>query len=208
MKIFSSTDYNNKSTYFKALPSKFHKVDELLIRGPHPNFFDVFELKKEGVTQIYDFRHVDIRGFKFIERFACKLAGIKYIRRPFSFLTNKYPTKSDYESIAKSVKDNGENGGKTLFHCNSGTHRTALMSAFYQITKGKTIEQSVKSNTNYSEDVNIAILDNVTNTNYFSRNRVDTTTKNPLKRIKNIYNNRIQKATQKAFLDFIDIVSV
>ena len=183
-------------------------VDNLLVRGPRPHFRDIFKLKEEGVTQIYDFRHVDIRGCKFIEKFACKMAGIKYVRRPFSFLTNRYPTKSDYEDISKSVKTNGVNGGKTLFHCNSGTHRTALMSAFYEITKGETLENSVRLNPDYSERVNDSIRRQVTNTNYFSRNRVDTTTKNPIKRMMNIYNNKVQTATRRAFEQFVDIVSV
>ena len=44
-------------TTFCALPKKYEIVDDYLIRGPHPCFCDVFTLKKEGVNQIYDFRH-------------------------------------------------------------------------------------------------------------------------------------------------------
>ena len=199
---------NNKRPTFKTLPSKYTAVDNYLIRGPHPKFFDVFKLKEEGVTQIFDFRHVDIRGSKFVERFACKLAGIEYVRKPFSFLHNEYPTKRDYETIAHAVKENGENGGKTLFHCRSGAHRTALMATFYKITKGESVKTCAKTNPNYSEDVNNAINEQIKNTNYFSRNRVNTETKNPLKRLKNIFNNQVQKVTKKAYEQFVDIVSV
>lgn len=203
-----NTTNSKQNVTFRALPKKYSKVDDGLIRGPHPSFNDVFELKKEGVTQIYDFRHISIRGSKFLEKLACKLTGIKYIRRPFSFLTGHYPTKADYQAIAESVKTNKENGGKTLFHCNSGTHRTALMSAFYDITKGNPVKDCVLSDGQYPIRVEEAIAKNITNTNFFSRNRVDTTTKNPFKRMKNIYNNRVEKATKKAYNQFVDFISL
>ena len=200
--------YNVNSPNFTALPKKYKFVDNTLLRGPHPSICDVFRLKKEGVTQIYDFRHVSVRGMKFAERFACRIAGIKYIRKPFSFLTGKYPSKLDYETISKSVADNGKNGGKTLFHCRSGTHRTSLMSAFYQITKGKPVKECISSDGKYSETVEKVMNDQIKNTNFFSRNRVDITTKNPFKRMKNIYNNRVEKATKTAYNMFVDFISV
>lgn len=108
----------------QGVGQKFQTVDKYLIRGPRPTVREVFQLKKQGVTQIYDFRHKSFRGMKFMERIACKLTGIKYIRKPFSFLQGNTPKLQDYEEIAKSVKQNGKRGGKTFFHCNSGKHRT------------------------------------------------------------------------------------
>ena len=121
----------------KALPPKYKAVDNYLVRGPHPNVFDIIKLKKEGINKIYDFRQIGVRGFKWIERLACYFTGIDYNRKPYSFLRGEFPSQEEYEKIANEVRLNGENGGKTLFHCNSGTHRTSLMTAFYEITKGK-----------------------------------------------------------------------
>lgn len=209
-----STTINSKQGYlgcspsFTSLPKKYKMVDSSLLRGPHPSVIDVFKLKDEGVTQIYDFRHLSGGGLKFIEKIACKLAGIEYIRKPFSFLEGKYPTGEDYSSIAKSVAQNSEKGGKALFHCNSGTHRTSLMSAYYAITKGKPVINCVTSDGKYPELVEKVMKEQIVDTNFFSRNRVDTQTKNPLKRMKNIYNNRVEKATRKAFNMFVDFISV
>ena len=66
----------------QGVEQKFQTVDKYLIRGPRPTVREVFQLKKQGVTQIYDFRHKSFRGMKFMARIACKLAGIIYIRKP------------------------------------------------------------------------------------------------------------------------------
>lgn len=83
----STNNYNNTLS-FQALPKKYSVVDECLIRGSHPHVMDVFRLKKEGINQIYDFRENSYKGFKFAEKIACKLLGIKYIRIKYSFYTN------------------------------------------------------------------------------------------------------------------------
>ena len=98
------------------LSNKYKKVDNYLIRGPHPKISDLIALKNEGVTQIYDFRHISVRGFKFIEKFACKQLGIQYIRHTFSYLEGEYPTIQEFAKVAKNVKETGKNGGNTLFH--------------------------------------------------------------------------------------------
>lgn len=191
---------------FRALPQKYNIVDKYLIRGPHPHFYDVFALKKEGVNKIYDFRHYGIKGFKWIEKLACKLAKIEYIRKPYNFLSEGFPTLQDYETIAHDVLQNGEKGGKTLFHCNSGTHRTALMAAFYDITKGKPLAECKKENPHFHKCVSKAIIKQVINENFFSRNRVFKDSKNPFVKAKNRFNNKVQKAISKAFCSFVSIV--
>ena len=195
----------NRGGSFCALPKKYKVVDKSLIRGPHPNICDIFRLKKEGVTQIYDFRHYGLRGFKTVEKLACKVAGIQYKRRAFSFLEGNYPILADYESISKSVKQNGEKGGITLFHCNSGTHRTSLMSAFFRITKGEPISKC-KTKPGYHDDIDRIIQEEVADAHYFSRNKLKTKAMNPIIRMMNIFNNNVQNATQKAYDMFMDIV--
>ncbi len=193
---------------YGALPKKYKVVDEYLLRGPHPCFCDVFALKKEGVNQIYDFRHNSVKGFKWVERLACKFAGVEYIRKPYSFLFDKFPTQADYEALSKDVFLNGKNGGKSLFHCNSGTHRTALITAFYDITKGKSLDICKKEDLNYLQNVELAIDKHIISERYFSRNKVDKHTLNPIKRMKNVFNNKVMEVTNKAFELFVDMLSI
>ena len=82
------------------------------------------------------------------------------------------------------------------------------MSAYYAITKGKSVIDCVTPDGKYPELVEKVMREQIIDTNFFSRNRVDTQTKNPLKRMKNIYNNRVEKATREAFNMFVDFISV
>ena len=203
-----NSNSNSQKLTFKQLPKKFTSVDKYLIRGPHPCLYDLYQLKKEGVTQIYDFRHKSIHGFKFAEKVACKVLGMKYIRKPYSNLYGKYPTVQEMEEMAQSVAKNGEQGGKTLFHCNSGRHRTAHMSAFYEITKGKQSLQEVKekSGQNFEEKFKIIIQKQLIEQDYYSRKHNRYKGKNPIKRLLAAINNRYAYAIQKGQKLFIDTI--
>ena len=193
----------------KGLNPKYMKIDEYLVRGPHPKISDLIELKKEGVTQIYDFRHIGIRGFKFIEKYICKELGIKYIRRPYSHLNSQYPTINDLTEIARSVKTNGEKGGKTLFHCNSGSHRTAHVSAFYELTKGENIGDVINriGIIKYAEKVQEVLDKHFYKQKYFNRQYKNTGTLNPIKNLKNRFNNRVIEAVNAAHASFLAIIT-
>ena len=198
---------NNSSPSFCALPKKYRVVNEHLIRGPHPHVWDVFKLKKEGVNKIYDFRENNLKGFKFLEKFACKILGIDYTRIKYSFLHDMFPTVEDYTRIAQSVEKNGEKGGITLFHCNSGTHRTALMSAFSEITKGKKVEECMRD-PDYLQKVEDVVNKHIISTNYFSRNQIVEHTNNPIKRLQNRFNNKVDKGIRRAYREFREFLHV
>lgn len=191
------------------LSNKYRKVDDYLLRGPHPRISDLIDLKNEGVTQIYDFRHISVRGFKFIEKYACKKLGIKYIRYPFSYLKGEYPSVNEFEKIAHDVKQTGLGGGKTLFHCNSGSHRTAHMAAYYDLTKGENINDVFNKLgvIKYSEKMQEVIENHFYKLNFFNRKETKEKTLNPLKFLKNKFNNRVKHATEQAHASFIAIVT-
>lgn len=201
----------NQSSFvlpFCALPSGYTKVDNYLIRGPHPSVRQLLSLKKEGVNQIYDFRHLSNFGCKFIERFMCRLNGIKYIRLPYSNLYGEYPDLSVFEKVAASVKQNGENGGRTLFHCNSGRHRTSHFSAFYALTKGKSLEIAQNNyKDTYEPTVNKIIQEQVIDKKYFSRIKKEYTGINPIMRLITEYNNKIVDGIFNAHQKFVDMLS-
>ncbi len=189
-----------------ALPDNYVWVDEYLIRGPHPCISDIIRLRQQpiGVTQIFDFRHISNWHFKFIEKWCCKVLGIKYIRVPYSNLYGDYPQLSLFEDIANSVRQNGEEGGKTLFHCNSGRHRTAHFSAFYKLTKGmplKTVQMQLGPE--YENTVLEIIKDQIIDKNYFNRKIVDYHGINPLNIEMVKHNNLVAAALVKAHEYFL-----
>lgn len=204
---YSNQNMNTSNISFGILPKKYKVVDNYLIRGPHPNIKDIINLKKEGINKIYDFRHYGIKGFKWIERIACNLVGIEYKRKPYSFLQGKFPTKEEYETIAKEVKINGENGGKTLFHCNSGTHRTSLMTAFYEITKGSPLDDCKKDTFNFGKLVDDTVKKHILDFRYFERNRVRLTRGTlPIINAKNKFNTKVTNGINRAFNLFMDMM--
>ena len=191
------------------LSNKYTPVDNYLIRGPHPGIGQLLALKNEGVTQIYDFRHFGVRGFKFVEKYLCRELGIKYIRCPFSYLENQFPPLCVFEHIAKSVKQNGQNGGKTLFHCNSGSHRTAHMAAFYDLTKGEPLQKVLYggSAVEFAKHLNEVIEKHFYKKKYFSRDFIHERTLNPIKYFQNKFNNRVKVATDYAHSLFLSLVT-
>lgn len=203
-----NTEQNTQNITFKKLPNKYRKIDEYLIRGPHPTFCDLFKLKKEGVTQIYDFRHKSIHGVKWLEKLTCNLLGIKYTRKPYSNLYGEYPTIQEFEQITHTVAQNGKQGGKTLFHCNSGRHRTAHMSAFYELTKGEKSLKTTKEELGdqFGDKVYEIINREVAGKNYHSRKLDLYNGKNPIKKIIAHINNRYANAIKKGQKMFIDTI--
>ena len=189
------------------LPQGYYKVDNYLVRGKHPSPVDLYKLKKEGVNKIYDFRHHSNFGYKFVERFLCKLFGIEYTRLAYSnFSPKEYPKLDTFEKVSQEVIHNGENGGITLFHCNSGRHRTSHFSAFYKITKGKPLE-SVKSTLgdeykNYRDKI---ILEQVDEKNYFNRKIDNYDGWNLIKKWHASFNNMIYDGLQNAHKWFLDM---
>ncbi len=206
---YTPKKHNNYSSaiIFKALPKQYSKVDEYLIRGPHPSIKNLLILKQEGVNQIFDFRHLSNFGFKFIEKFLCKLLGIKYTRLPYSNLYGEYPKLETFEQTAAKVKQNGNNGGRTLFHCNSGRHRTAHFAAFYKLTKGESLKK-VQAKKNYKQLAKDIIQEQIYNTNYFSRTKIEYKGRNPIKRILIKYNNKIYDCLNNAQRMFLELIKL
>ncbi len=157
----------------------------------------MIELKKEGVNQIYDFRHKSPRSRNLVEKIACWFMDIKYKRKAYSNL-GEYPKVKDFEEIAQDVTQNGKNGGKTFFHCNSGLHRTAHMSAFYKLTQGKSLEATKQQLGDKYRETAISILKSeVIHKGYYSRNFSTYKGKNPIKIIIKKMNNYYVRAIRR-----------
>lgn len=198
----------SKALEFKALPKKYSKVDDFLIRGPHPSINDLIKLKKEGVTQIFDFRYKEFFSSKFIEKITCKILGIEYKKAPYNALYQQFPGTEAFEKVAKSVAKNGETGGKTLFHCNSGRHRTAHMSAFYELTKGKQTLEEVRTTLGkkFGERVRGIIQTQIPAKTYRNRQIIDYDGINPITKYRVAQNNKYARASQMAQSRFLKLI--
>lgn len=99
------------------------------MRGSFTNSpIKLYCLKKNGINQIIDLR----KGNKIsrnIEKFLCKILGLKYINCPFSFRDGSTYTKDFFCNINKLIE---ENVGTTYIHCKKGKHRTGLCVAAYE----------------------------------------------------------------------------
>ncbi len=193
---------------FTALPNRYTMVDDFLIRGPKPKLKTFIQLKKEGVNNIFDFRNSTAYFSEFKERVLCKLFHIKYNKYPYNYLKREFPTVEQFQNVAQNVVNNGKNGGKTLFHCYSGKHRTAHMACFYDITKGKTLGKIKQEQGNMYEAYLKKFLDkHIYNTNFFSRKFIQSNTKNPVKKLLERRNNKFYDTIMWAEKSFNNLLS-
>lgn len=145
LRFYFSMSINRVNPSFTSglnyLPEGAVIVSQKLIKGASPSFLDVFRLKKAGVTQILDFRHKSIQYVSITEKIACMLANIKYKRIPTDFKSGKFAEMDFFEKINEKI-----NAQKLTYgHCNSGTHRSVLISASHlRLSNLKTPKETLK----------------------------------------------------------------
>lgn len=106
------------------------RVDNKLFRGPKPWPWDIYKLKKLGVTEIYDLMNRQRLGEKYI----CNLFGIKYINIPTSITDYKFIEKEHIQKITDGIM---KNPNKSYIHCSRGRHRTGIAVAGYDMIANK-----------------------------------------------------------------------
>ncbi len=125
MQISNSNSYTN----FTSLPKFQIKVDDKLVRGRAVTCpYNLYKMKIEGITQV-----IDLRNSSFVrrplERFFCKILGLKYFNFKYPHRLNKLPEESFFEKINKTILNND---GKTYIHCQYGKRRTGISVAIYE----------------------------------------------------------------------------
>lgn len=120
---------NYKNQTFTGL-AKFQKqVDEKLIRGKAVSCpWRLYKMKQHGITQVIDLRNSSLIE-RPIEKFFCKLFGIKYINYKYPHRLNNIPEKSFFDRVNDTIRTNI---GKTYIHCQYGKRRTGMCVAIYQ----------------------------------------------------------------------------
>lgn len=165
-------------------------VDNKLIRGSKPGFRDVYKLKKEGVTQILCItskRHL-------LERAACKLTGIKFVRHDKNALKYRFLNLDDFKTITSQIQNNK---GKSFIHCHSGLHRTGECVAAYHILNGKKKPMQ-------------AITEDIFQKNYFEEKYSPSATlinkcDGIFTKFRKKHNNKIRIAIANSFRNFVGI---
>lgn len=169
MNIQTNTPIN-----FTALPKFQIPVDEKLIRGRAVTCpYRLYKMKQEGITQIIDLRN-SARLESPLEKFFCKLLGIKYNNCRYPHRLNKLPKKIFFTNINNLINNNS---GKTYIHCQYGKRRTGISVAIYE-----------KEYTNKSKT---EILDNLINLGYMELKEKPNSYK--IKKIKSILKDFLQK---------------
>ena len=115
--------------HFSNLSKNQIRVDERLVRGKAVTCpFRLYKMKQEGINQIIDLRNSALL-FSNIEKFFCRLLGIKYLNFPYKHRANNLPQQNFFSSINKRIVNND---GKTYMHCQYGKRRTGVCTAVYE----------------------------------------------------------------------------
>ncbi len=159
---------------FTALPKFQIPVDNKLIRGRAVTCpYRLYKMKNEGITQIIDLRNSAYLECP-IEKFFCKLLGIKYNNCKYPHRLNKIPNSEFFTNINKLILNNS---GKTYIHCQYGKRRTGISVAIYEK------EHTSKSKTE--------ILNNLVNFGYMEIK--EKTNSYKIKKLQSILKDFIQK---------------
>jgi protein tyrosine phosphatase len=111
------------------IPNYMTVVDNKLIRGKAVvSPLRLYKMKRENITQIIDLRNSPTAR-QAIERFFCKILGIKYINCKYPHRLSTLPKHEFLEHINDLILKHKD---KTYIHCQYGKRRTGIAVAFYE----------------------------------------------------------------------------
>ena len=117
---------------FKGMPSNYSKIDETVSRSAQPMAEDFVWLKKQGVTDVVNFRTMVVSGVEFDEKKAVEGLGMKY--HNISSITAK-PEERNIEEFLELAQKVKEKNGKLHIHCKAGADRTGMYAFIYKAIK-------------------------------------------------------------------------
>lgn len=115
--------------YFTGKPKNYSKIDDIVSRSAQPQKEDFSWLKKQGVTDIFNFRTMTVSGLNFDEKQEVENLGMKYHNIPS--ITNK-PNENNIDSFLRQIDKVKQNGGKAHIHCKAGADRTGMYAFIYK----------------------------------------------------------------------------
>lgn len=115
-------------------PHNYKVIDELVSRSAMPTSEkNIKWLKKQGITDIINFRASGSLYYGGTERAAAEKYGITYHHIPTDV---EHPQEEQVGQFLNIVDNVEKNGGKVHIHCRVGSDRTGMYSWIYKQTHG------------------------------------------------------------------------
>lgn len=125
---------------FRSAPPNYKIIDNFVSRSAQPNEENLSWLKKEGVTDVFNFRTMSRPDISFNEEEVCKTNGIKYhqipLRTRFLNEENEKEILPVIKKIFETIEQIKKIGGKIHWHCKEGLDRTGFVSLIYKSING------------------------------------------------------------------------
>ena len=118
---------------FHGIPSNYAKINDTVSRSAQPKAEDFAWLKKQGVTDIINFRTMVVSGCDFDEKTVTESLGMRYHNIPS---VSKSPTEENVAKFLDIVEGVKKNNGKVHIHCKAGADRTGMYSYIYKALNG------------------------------------------------------------------------
>ena len=126
---------------FKALPPCVRVVNKKILASRELSVRELYQLRRENVRQIVDFRTGGKWLYRAKDAIACFFLGIKRKSMPV-LLEKGMPSEQQIATVEQFVDSSPT---RTLFHCNRGWHRTNIFSQILQLRKGeKTLPEALQ----------------------------------------------------------------
>lgn len=128
---------------FIGKPDNYAIIDNYVSRSAQPKKEDFVWLKKQGVTDIVNFRTMVAPALDFDESKVVQELGMKYHNIPS---ISKYPTEQNISTFLQLVDKISADNGKMHIHCKQGADRTGMYSFIYKAVKniGTTSENTIE----------------------------------------------------------------
>ena len=118
---------------FKGAPSNFHIIDSNTLRSAQPDQNEFLWLKKQGVTDVINFRTYKNLSAPFDEKSVVTSLGMNYHSISSETAHPKIENVKKFLGIVNDVK---ARKGKVLFHCYHGSDRTGMYALIYHMKNG------------------------------------------------------------------------
>lgn len=117
---------------FEGKPANYAIIDEYVSRSAQPKKDDFLWLKKQGVTDVFNFRTMIVPDVNFNEEDVVKKLGMRYHNIPS---ITKHPKEENVDIFLREIDEITKSGGKAHIHCKAGADRTGMYSYIYKSVK-------------------------------------------------------------------------
>lgn len=113
-----------------VIPQNYKRIDNFLSRSAQINKNNIEWLKRDGVTDVINFRTMTVPDISFNEKKCVLSKGMNYHNIPS---VSKYPSEQNVGKFLNILEGIKQNGGRAHIHCKQGADRTGLYSYIYEM---------------------------------------------------------------------------